>query len=149
MRRGLRRALLTSAINPPLLGNLDPRLLPLSTVLQFDLSQPEQHARHHPPNRPAQVDLLGNDHHTNSTFAPVGQQANAFVLTPGNAVELPHDDGVNLAIKDRLLHPIERGPFERLAALAILEPLNVRRLDAVAGEPVTDLGLLAVVLLAT
>jgi acyl-CoA reductase-like NAD-dependent aldehyde dehydrogenase len=52
-------------------------------MLRFDLCQSKQYARHHPADRPTQVDLLGHCHDPDTTLAPVGQQVHATALDAG------------------------------------------------------------------
>jgi hypothetical protein len=67
----LGRAPLPAAIDAPLLRHGDPRRLPLPPVLRLDPCQSEQHARHHPAHRPAQVDLLGHGYYPDPAFTPI------------------------------------------------------------------------------
>ena len=61
-------------------------------MLRFDLCQSKQDARHHPADRPAQVDLLGHGDYAGSSLAPVGEQVHAVPLAARDPVQLPHHD---------------------------------------------------------
>jgi hypothetical protein len=52
-------------------------------MLRFDLCQSKQDARHHPADRPTQVDLLGHGHDPDTTLTPVGRQVHAVALAAG------------------------------------------------------------------
>src|SRR5512135_65918 len=140
--------LLPAVIDAASFGHRDARGRTFPPIFQLDLGQAEQDAGDHAADRAAEVDLLRHHHDADTAFAPVGQQADAFVLTPRDPVELPHHDRADFAVEDRPLHAVEIGALQRRAAFVIFKPAYRRRFDAMVRQPTLNLSPLAVVLLA-
>jgi hypothetical protein len=121
-----------------LLDRRDPRRLPLPPVLRFALCQPEQDARDHPADCPAQVDLLGHGHHADPAVATLGEQIHPITLSAGDAVQLPGHDHLDPPGEDAPLQPIERRAIQGPPGLLALEPLGRGRIDPIAEEPALD-----------
>src|SRR5215475_4374844 len=132
-------SLLPALIDAALLRKGDAGGLAFLIVLKLNLPKTEKHRNHHLSDNAANVDLLGDGYETNVLFQPSSDSVHAFQHTPGDAVELPHQEGFNLAGENRLLQLLEGQAVEVLAGFLILEPAYSLGVDAVVSEPPGDL----------
>ncbi len=144
---GLRRPTLTSEKRPFLPGHCNPGHLTLTPILKFDFGKTQEQCSYHSTNRTVEFDLLRNDDDPDSLVAPIGQDIHPVLEAAAQAVKLPNDYGFDLAGKDGLLKLLELRSVQSLAALLIDEPTDLVLIVAVGGQPLLDLGDLAVILL--
>src|SRR5262249_56197562 len=114
------------------LGDGDTCLLPLTAILQFDLSKPQQDRGDHATDRTVEFDLLRDDHDLEATLAPIGQQVDAVLEAAAQAVEFPDDDRPDRAVENVPLESLETWPVQCLARLRVPLPMDLIRADSVA-----------------
>ena len=108
-------------------------------------AMPNNRARDQIAHGAAKVDLLGDGDDTHATLTPISKDVDAFLEVPCQAVELPHNNRVDLAGKDGVLQFLESVALQIGGAVAVLEPACA--FDPLTVNPGLHLGPLAVCLL--
>jgi hypothetical protein len=67
------------------------------SVLLLQLRESKQQTSDQVANGTTEVNLLGDNHNAHSSLTPIREQIDAFTLTPGNPIELPHHNSLDLA----------------------------------------------------
>jgi hypothetical protein len=129
------------------LRHRNPGGLSLAAIFPLNLSEPKEDTRHHPADRPAEINLLGHRDHPDIVPTLRGEEIDAILLPPCEPIELPHHDGGDGPRANRPLEARKGGPPEALPTLNVFKPLNCSQVDPLVKEPAGQLGLLTIGLL--
>ena len=125
-------------------GSGDTGGLASAGVFEFHFGDTEQYRRDDATDGSVQIQLLRDADDPYATLTPISERVHAIALISREAIELPDDDGFDLAMKDRRFQFGEAGSVERLTGFKIFEPSDLAFFDALSFEPSFDFLLLAV-----